>query len=237
MSMTAAALRVLIVEDEWVVARDLQRQLEGDGHQPVGPVASGLDALQIARRERPDLALVDVGLEGQMDGTELARVLWAELAVPSIYVTGRWDMPTLERAAHPGTLGYVVKPFDPSQLKASVSLAATRLRVAAAGSDADWDPMRATLTRLRTLLDTLEVRLATPGERSVRAVPGLERLSPREHQVLSGLLRNQRVPAIAERLSISQNTVRNHLKSVYRKLGVSSQVELIAAMTPADEAR
>ncbi|HEY4087987.1 MAG TPA: response regulator [Bryobacteraceae bacterium] len=79
--------RVLVVEDEWVVARDLSDLLQRLGHVPVGPAANSSDAIRLASVEKPDLILMDIQLDGSMNGATAAAEIARRLAVPVIYIT------------------------------------------------------------------------------------------------------------------------------------------------------
>ena len=101
--------RVLILKDE-LVARDIQSTLDGAGYQ-TSLATSGEEAIEIARRDQPDLALVDIRLAGAMDGIETARALRQELGSPVADLTAHSDEETLERAKGTEPFGYLVKPF------------------------------------------------------------------------------------------------------------------------------
>jgi len=89
---------ILIVEDEQVVALDLRSSLETAGYRVVGQTGRGEDALRQAAALQPDLVLMDIGLRGDMDGTEAASQIRAELHLPVIFLTAFADEATLRRA-------------------------------------------------------------------------------------------------------------------------------------------
>ena len=115
--------RILIVEDDRVVARDIQQQLERIGHTVVGTVARGEDVLPLARATRPTLVLMDIRLDGEMDGIAAATSLRAHHPVPVVFLTAYADDQTVRRATDAEPLGYLVKPFDDSQLRTTIELA------------------------------------------------------------------------------------------------------------------
>lgn len=115
--------RVLIVEDEAVVQLHLRRLVEALGHQVVGAVSSAGRALELAAREQPDLALVDVNIEGDVDGITVAREIESRHGTTVVFVTAFADDSTLARAGEIGSRGYVVKPFSEAQLKAALATA------------------------------------------------------------------------------------------------------------------
>lgn len=121
--------KILIVDDEVVVAEAIRRQLRSLGYLVVGVVASGIEAVQLAGEHRPDLILMDIKLKGPMDGIEAAGTIQSRYAIPVIYLTAFSDEETLERARPTLPLAYLIKPFVSSDLRAAVELALFRHRV------------------------------------------------------------------------------------------------------------
>ena len=111
-------LGVLIVEDEAVVAAHLAGQVERFGYRVIGKVSTGEQAIAAVRRELPDLILMDVRLGGRLDGIETAERLRSEYqtSIPILFLTAHSEEDTLKRASLTGPLGYVLKPFNRSQL-------------------------------------------------------------------------------------------------------------------------
>ncbi|MEA3189660.1 MAG: hypothetical protein QOD77_242 [Thermoplasmata archaeon] len=119
-------IKVLIVEDEGIVAMDLFGTLGRLGYEVAGRTAHGEEALALARREAPDVILMDIRLAGKKDGIEAARDVRAELGIPVIFVTAHADDATLARARTVEPYGYIVKPFDDLSVRTSVELACYR---------------------------------------------------------------------------------------------------------------
>lgn len=111
------AYSILIVEDEIILAMDMQLALEGMGYTVAGIAFSGYDAILKAEEVHPSVALVDIKLQGPMDGIEAARHLLNELKVPVIFVTGNTDESTHCRALSVGPSAYLQKPVDEYLLK------------------------------------------------------------------------------------------------------------------------
>lgn len=122
----ARKARVLVVEDERIVAKNLERRLAELGYEVAGSAASGEDALELAERTQPDVVLMDIHLAGAVDGTEAARRVWQRLQIPVVYVTAYADADTLDEAKATEPYGYVVKPFRPEQVHAAIQLALER---------------------------------------------------------------------------------------------------------------
>lgn len=117
------APRTLIVEDEFAVAMELEDHLDALGYRVVDHVMTGRDAVECAADAAPDLVLMDVHLDGPMDGVEAARQIRAAQSVPIVFVTAYSDDDTLQRAADTAAVGYVVKPFDERELYATLEVA------------------------------------------------------------------------------------------------------------------
>ncbi len=115
--------RILIVEDERITAEDLQETLTDLGYVVTASVSSGADAISQAEENIPDLALMDVCIQGDMDGTETARVLRERFNIPVIYLTAHADSSTVTRAKDAEPLGYITKPFQEAALHASIEIA------------------------------------------------------------------------------------------------------------------
>ena len=114
---------VLIVEDESIVAMELEEQLERLGCQVVGPAATAKAALRLCETGAPDLALMDIRIQGAQDGIEAAQMLRQRYNMPVIYLTALADEITMRRAKLTGPDGYLLKPVRADELKAAVELA------------------------------------------------------------------------------------------------------------------
>lgn len=114
---------ILVVEDEHVVARDLQTLLQRAGYSVPTVVASGEEAVAWATEARPDLVLMDIVLQGQMDGIEAARQITAHHETPVIYLTAYGDDAMLARAKPTEPIAYLMKPYDERELLASIEMA------------------------------------------------------------------------------------------------------------------
>jgi two-component system, response regulator PdtaR len=114
---------ILVVEDEVLVASYIEEVLGESGYRVAGIAASGPEALSLAAETGPSLALVDIRLSGPIDGIELARQLRQDFAVPAIFLSGLDDPETTRRAAAAQALGFLAKPFVPSQVFRAIETA------------------------------------------------------------------------------------------------------------------
>lgn len=118
--------RILIVEDEAVVAADLQDRLRSAGFDVEEPVASGERALEVGPRLLPDLVIMDIRLAGQLDGVDTARKLRDRMDVPVIFLTAFDDPAMFERARLVEPHAYLRKPFDERELVLNLHIALYR---------------------------------------------------------------------------------------------------------------
>ena len=117
--------RILIVEDERIVAEQLQKSLTSEGYEVIGIAQSGEEAIAEGGRTRPDLVIMDVMLKGAMDGISAAQQL-RPLGVPVVYLTAYSDRHLIERAQHTQPLGYLMKPVKSRELAAVIQIALFR---------------------------------------------------------------------------------------------------------------
>ena len=115
--------RIMIVEDEQITATDIEDILTHLGHRVVATVASGGAAVAEAGKRLPDLVLMDIRIKGETDGIQAARAIRERFGVPSIFLTAHADDATLERAKLAEPLGYLVKPFQETELQAAIQMA------------------------------------------------------------------------------------------------------------------
>ena len=114
--------RIMVVEDEGIVAWHLAQQLQNMGHSVPAVVSSGADAVQQAAALHLDLVLMDIHLQGEIDGIEAAAQIRAQGDIPVVYLTAYADEATLERAKITGPFGYVLKPFEERELRATIEM-------------------------------------------------------------------------------------------------------------------
>lgn len=117
-------VKLLMVEDEGIVALDLANRLRGMGYSVSGVVATGKKAIQTAEKILPDLVLMDVRLKGDMDGIEAANQIQARFEIPVIFLTAMADVDTVRRAEESAACyGYILKPFNEEELQAAIERA------------------------------------------------------------------------------------------------------------------
>jgi signal transduction histidine kinase len=121
-------LRILVVEDERIIARDLQIRLAGMGYEVTEIASSKSEALRSASRRRPGVVLMDIRLNGVPEGIDAARELKEDFNLPVIYLTGHSDSKTLAEATATEPFGYILKPFENRELVAAIETAVQKHR-------------------------------------------------------------------------------------------------------------
>ena len=115
--------RILIVEDENIVALDIERSLQRLGYEVVERASRGEEAIEKAAAHRPDLVLMDIRLKGEMSGIEAADTIRKHSGVPIVFLTACADEQTLQRAKLAEPFGYLLKPFDERELRTVIEVA------------------------------------------------------------------------------------------------------------------
>jgi PAS domain S-box-containing protein len=118
-----ARIKILVVEDEIIVAKDIKMRLENLGYSVSSLVSSGEEAIREVEENNPDLVLMDIVLQGEMDGIEAADQIRSHFNIPVIYLTAYADEKMLERAKRTGPFGYIIKPFDDRDLHTTIEVA------------------------------------------------------------------------------------------------------------------
>ena len=139
--------RILVVEDESIVAADIQERLDNLGYKVVGHATTGSGAVELAQQLEADIVLMDIMLKGNMDGVEAAGLINEAGTVPVVYMTAYADEKTLSRAKITGPYGYIIKPFNESELRSTIEMALYRHKMEMKVKDSEhW---------LRTILSSI----------------------------------------------------------------------------------
>jgi len=120
-AVAGSPLKVLIVEDEFFIALDNQAQVEELGHTVVGIASSAEEAIGMAEREKPDVVLMDIRLNGSRDGIDAAAEIGDRYGIASIFLTANTDPATLQRAQQTKPLGILQKPLERARLRAMLA--------------------------------------------------------------------------------------------------------------------
>ena len=191
--------RILVVDDDHTTASVMQLYLENFGFVVPDVACTGAEAIEKAKKLKPDLVLMDIRLGKGLDGIDSAEVIMQKLHIPVIYVTAYSDEETLERAQMTNPYGFINKPLRDTDLKTTVRFALDKSKA---------NPAKKSLPQLEDVLHQVYD------------------LTPAESRVVSKLLDNPDVESTADALHISVSTVRTHLKHIYRKTETNRQSAL-----------
>ncbi|MBK6623226.1 MAG: DNA-binding response regulator [Saprospirales bacterium] len=198
--MTQSLFRILIVEDDPIIAEDIAMTLEDLGFYVVGKAHHAARALELLDELLPDLVLLDIDLGGGQNGIQLGGTINREYRIPFIYLTALSDILTLQRVKATLPAGFVLKPFDENRLRAAIEIA----------RHSYYAVIRSHFGHLEDIN---------------RSLP--EALTSRELDLLQLLCRGKANQELADELFVSINTVKTHLKNLFLKLGVESRAEAI----------
>jgi two-component system, response regulator PdtaR len=195
-------LRILIVEDDPLIAEDLNNLLLDAGYQ-VSIAHEMKKAVSLILTWKPEIAILDINLGGGATGIDIAHWINANYPMPFIYLTSYADESTLKSAkeTHPGS--YLLKPFTGTEIKVAIEICMSNFY--------DSTSVQAGIPAL----ETLNRYLVNP-------------LSQREYEIFEGLREGLSNKGLSDKLFISENTVKTHLKSIFEKLDVKSRTEAIA---------
>lgn len=200
-----ADVRILIVEDEPIIAEDIASLIEKNDFIVSAIVYTKANALQQLDANLPDLVLLDINLNGEMDGLLIAEKINEEFNIPFVFITSYSDKATLEKAKYTEPSGYIVKPFNEAGLYSTLEIALYN---------------HAQKNKLKFPLLTLEKinkNLTDP-------------VSEREFTLLQLIYDGKTNKQIAEMLFISLNTVKKHINNTYLKLDASSRATAIVCL-------
>lgn len=153
--------RIMVVEDEAIVSLDIANRLKHLGYQVVGGASTGEGAVAMAGEIRPELVLMDIMLEGRMDGIEAAGIIKDQYGIPVVYLTAYADDETLGRAKVTSPFGYIIKPFEDRELSTTIEMAAYKF-------EADTKIMRSERWLSTTLRNLGEAVVTTDATGAVR---------------------------------------------------------------------
>ncbi len=196
-------IRVLIVEDEVPIANDIANILEGIDYQVSGIAYNSDKALSELKYNCPDIVLLDINLEGEKDGIDIAHIIKSQYELPFIYLTSYGDKGTIERAKLTRPMGYIIKPFNETDLFSTLEIALYNYSQLHYPINFDMDKLNNKL---------------------------LSKLTTKEFEILCDIYDGKTNQQLANKHFISRNTVKTHIKHLYDKLDVESRVEAITTL-------
>jgi DNA-binding LytR/AlgR family response regulator len=115
-------IKIVVVEDELIIGRDITQALKKFGHQVIANVGSGEETLQVLQKSLVDLVILDINIKGSKNGIEIARIIRDQYKIPVIFLTALSDSETVEKAKCVEPYGYIIKPFNDNDLRVAVDM-------------------------------------------------------------------------------------------------------------------
>lgn len=196
-------IKVLIVEDDPLIAIDIEQILSNLNFRVSGTAFNADDALQCLTNNTPDIVLLDVNLESDKDGINIAEIINEKYQLPFIYLTAHADKNTLERAKKTKPAGYIIKPFDERDLLAGIEIG---------------------------LYNYSQLKMAQRPKLSLTAINKHLKniITEREFNVLIAIYEGKTNEQMANEQFVSINTIKTHISNLYFKLDVNSRTTAIA---------
>ncbi|RCJ33010.1 hypothetical protein A6769_26660 [Nostoc punctiforme NIES-2108] len=235
--------RILIVENEFILAMNLKENLECLGYTVVDIVDSGETAIEKATEFRPDLVLMDIKLAGEMDGIQAAREIWTCLQIPFVYVTAYSDQSTVERATLTFTFGYILKPVSQEDLYVAIQTALNIIKhkqaevILCKAYEELKMKVKDYTTKLAFVNDELKLEvtkfhqmkseISTDEELISTNRKPTSSLTSRQLEILKFIAEGLSTKEIAELLNISTKTVESHRLQLMKRLNIYDVVGLV----------
>jgi DNA-binding NarL/FixJ family response regulator len=194
-------ISVLIVEDEPLIAADISDYLTNQDYRVSGLAYNMEDALASLAFECPDIALLDINLNDNLEGFKIAEIINKQYQIPFIYVTSYSGKSIIEQAKYTRPMGYIVKPFNENDLYSCIEIALYNF---------------AQLQRPTNLnQDIINQKLLSP-------------LTSKEFEILIDIYEGRTNKQMSDKHYISINTVKTHIQKIYEKLDVNSRTSTLA---------
>lgn len=200
-----SGIKVLIVEDEPLIAKNIGMYLNNNDYEVAGIAYDPEDAFYQLKKQQPDFAILDINLENDKTGIDVADYINRNNFIPFIYLTSYSDKETIEKAKQTNPSGFIVKPFNEKTLYATIEIA---LANHATNSNKHVPGLS---------VDKINKQLVTP-------------LSDREFDVIKLLYEGKTNQQIADTLFIAMNTLKKHINNAYFKMDVTGRTAAIAKL-------
>jgi DNA-binding NarL/FixJ family response regulator len=192
--------KILIIEDEAIIAEEIKITLEGLGHKVLGIIMNGDKAISLLPSIDADLVLLDIQIRGSVSGIDLAHLIRKTHQIPFVFLTAFSDAETLAKVKETLPYGYIVKPFDETDLKVAIELALYKF----------------SMEKQEVIFS--KVSIETKFHIS---------LSEREFRILKSFREGHSYQEVADQNFISVNTVKSYQKRLYQLFDVTTKIELI----------
>lgn len=195
------ASKILVVEDDPTIAIDIRLNLEDSGYIVVDSIHKAEEAEEIINRNQVDLIMLDINLDGEMTGLDLAQIINRDYQIPFIFLTSYSDENTLKKASITFPAGYIVKPFKEKDLVPAIMMALTKHKA-----------------RIQNIMPSL-----TKINKNL-----VSKITEKEYCIMQEVWSGKSNLEIAADNFVSKNTLKTHLRNIYSKIQVHSKPELIS---------
>ncbi|WP_111684918.1 response regulator transcription factor [Winogradskyella tangerina] len=195
-----STIRVLIVEDDPIIGEDIRDMLTNVNYSALDVAYDKEDAIEQIDAQQPDLVLLDINLNGQFEGFEIADHINKTRKIPFIYLTSYSGKEILEKAKPTLPMGYIVKPFNERELYSNIEVA---------------------LYNFSKFLLPVELNAEAINSKIPTA------LTQKEFEVLEGLYEGKTNQQLADSQFVSVNTIKTHIKNIYEKMNTHTRSETL----------
>ncbi|MFD2915004.1 response regulator [Psychroserpens luteus] len=196
-------IQILIVEDDPIICEDIRSMLSNVNYKTVGVAYDKKDAIDAINTLKPDLVLLDINLEGNFEGFQVAEHINNTKKIPFIYLTSYSGKQILDQAKKTLPMGYVVKPFNEKELYSTIEIALY-----------SFSKFILPINLNREIVNSL---IKTP-------------LTQKEFETLKGLHEGKTNQILAEDQYVSVNTIKSHIKNIYEKMNTHTRLETITLL-------
>lgn len=195
-------IKVGIVEDEIIIAETISLALKKLGYLPTKPAYSYESAISMLESEKPDIVLLDINLNDELDGVDLAHYINANHSLPIIFLTANSDRNTIDRSKQTRPNAFLVKPFSNEDLFSAIEIAHFNHEIQTE------ENKNIKINILQSALEKYQI-------------------TSREEEIILMISNGFRHKEISQQLFISEATVKRHLSNVYQKVGVQSSIDAL----------
>ncbi len=193
-------ISIVIVEDEAIIAQDIAYKIKSLGYDVEKIIYNGDKAIDYLSFHTPDLVLCDIRIKGTKDGIEVAETIRAKKNIPFVFLTSLSDRNTLDRAKKTLPYGYIVKPFNDRDLLSAIEMAIYKFSQE--------------IESLKITKEKIDFLSQSP-------------VTDREYEILECMIQGMPNKEIPQKLFISMNTLKYHIKNLFAKLEVSNRAEAL----------
>lgn len=193
-------IRIVVVEDEVLIAKHIENILNKENYNVVGVAHDYDSALDYIKNRSPDFLILDISLDGDKDGIQLAQIVKEKFDIPFMFLTALGDKATLDRAKRVNPSGYIIKPFTPRDLISSITIGLYNYEFA----------------KKEAKLDLAQVNSKA-----------LQDLSQKEYEILLDISEGLTNAQIGKKQFVSLSTVKYHVQNIYSKLNVKNRTSAV----------